>query len=197
MAMRAPSPSEPDIPAEAPTAPTEEAWARMSPAEREQAVEALLASESLEEIEEREAMAEGDPHLDAKMQIRSTLRSHFERLGRRIYVGADIKVYYPGKKGFTPDVIAVTDVDPRMRDCWMVSQEGKGIELAFEVHYDRRRPACRRFAVRARSRTWSWPFRDGRRRAGRKAFAPAHLRLHGGSPAPSTERQTPGRLGRP
>jgi Uma2 family endonuclease len=124
------------IPAEAPTAPTEEAWARMSPEQREQAVEALLASESLEEIEEREAMAEGDPHLDAKMGIRNTLRGHFGRLGRRIYVGADIKVYYPGRKGFTPDVIAVTDVDGGQRDCWMVSQEGKGVDLAFEVHYE-------------------------------------------------------------
>jgi acyl-CoA reductase-like NAD-dependent aldehyde dehydrogenase len=98
MAVRALLDPEDDIPAEAPAAPTEEAWARLSPAERERAVEALLASESLEEIEEREAMAEGDPHLDAKMDIRNTLRGHFERLGRRIYVGADIKVYYPGRK---------------------------------------------------------------------------------------------------
>jgi Uma2 family endonuclease len=124
-----------DIPLEAPKAPSAEAWARMSPAQRERAIEALLASESVEEIEEREAMAEGDPHLDAKMGIRNTLRSHFGRLGRRIYIGANIKVYYPDAKGFTPDVIAVTDVDPGRRDCWMVSQEGKGVDLAFEVHY--------------------------------------------------------------
>jgi Uma2 family endonuclease len=135
MAMRSPSDPDAGIPAEAPTAPTEEAWARMSPAERDAAVDALLASASLEEIEERDAMAEGDPHLDAKMEIRSTLRRHYDRLGRRIYVGADLKVYYPGRKGFTPDVIAVVDVDPGPRDCWMVSREGKGIDLAFEVHY--------------------------------------------------------------
>jgi Uma2 family endonuclease len=135
MAMRVPRLPEADIPAEAPKAPTEQEWARMTPVQRERAVEALLASDSLEEIEEREAMAEGDPHLDAKMDIRNTLRTHFGRLGRRIYVGADIKVFYPGKKGFTPDVIVVTDVDPGRRDCWMVSQEGKGIDLAFEVHY--------------------------------------------------------------
>jgi Uma2 family endonuclease len=136
MAMRVPFPDDdPEIPAEAPTAPTEEAWAHMTPAEREQAVEALLASVSQEEIDEREAMAEGDAHLDAKMGIRDSLREHFDRLGRRIYVGADIKVYYPGRKGFTPDVIAVADVDPGPRDCWMVSKEGKGVDLAFEVHY--------------------------------------------------------------
>jgi hypothetical protein len=107
----------------------------MTPAQREQAVEALLASESVEENEEREAMAEGDPHLDAKLTIRNSLRSHFAKLRRRIYVGADIKVYYPGQKGFTPDVIAVTEVEPGQRDCWMVSKEGKGVDLAFEVHY--------------------------------------------------------------
>jgi Uma2 family endonuclease len=142
MPSAAPLPAEdPALPAEAPTAPTEEAWTRMTPAEREQAVESLLASESLEEIEEREAMAEGDPHLDAKMDIRNTLRGHFGKLGRRIYVGADIAVYYPGRKGFTPDIIAVTEVEPHGRDCWMVSQEGKGVDLALEVHYkgDRRK----------------------------------------------------------
>ena len=108
-------------PAEAPTAPTADEWAAMTPAQREQATDALLASDSVEESEEREAMAEGDAHLDAKMGVRNTLRSHFERLGRRTYVGADIAVFYPGKKGFTPDVIAVNDVEPRSRDCWMVS----------------------------------------------------------------------------
>ncbi|WP_044988408.1 Uma2 family endonuclease [Sorangium cellulosum] len=123
------------IPAEAPRAPTEAQWAAMSPAQREQAVRALLASESREELDEREAMAEGDPHLDATMEARDTLRAWFGRRGRRIYVGAEIKVYYPGEKGFTPDVIAVTDVDPGPRLCWMVSAEGKGIDLAIEVHY--------------------------------------------------------------
>jgi hypothetical protein len=141
MAMHAPSSPDRVIPAERPAAPTEEAWARMSAAERARAVRDLLASESLEEIAEREAMAEGDAHLDAKMGMRDTLRRHFGRLGRRIYVGADITVYYPGKKGFTPDVIAVTDVDPGRRDSWMVSVERKGVDLAFEVHYqgDRRK----------------------------------------------------------
>ena len=130
-----PEDPEDPIPAEAPTAPTEEAWARMTPEQREQTIDALLASESVEENEERLAMSEGDAHLDAKLNLRDTLRDHFGRIGRRIYVGADLTVYYPGKKGFTPDVIAVTDVDPGKRDCWMVSKEGKGVDLAFEVHY--------------------------------------------------------------
>ena len=130
-----PEAPEDPIPLEAPTAPTEEAWARLTPEQREQAIDALLASESVEENEEREAMAEGDAHLEAKLNLRDTLRDHFGRMRRRIYVGADLTVYYPGKKGFTPDVIAVTDVEPGQRDCWMVSKEGKGVDLAFEVHY--------------------------------------------------------------
>lgn len=135
MVSRAPSTPPEPLPAEAPTAPTADEWAAMTPAQRERATDALLASESVEENEEREAMAEGDAHLDAKIGVRNTLRSHFERLARRTYVGADIAVYYPGKKGFTPDVIAVNDVDQRPRDCWMVTAEGKGVDLALEVHY--------------------------------------------------------------
>src|SRR5262245_57777059 len=135
MAMHAPSLPDPVIPAEAPRAPTEEAWQRMSADERRRAVAALLASESMEEVAEREARAQGDAHLDAKMGIRSTLRRHFGMLGRRVYVGADITVFYPGQKGFTPDVIAVADVEPGQRDAWMVSDERRGIDLCFEVHY--------------------------------------------------------------
>ncbi|MGK4005446.1 Uma2 family endonuclease [Sorangium sp. So ce1036] len=128
-------PIEAPIPQEAPRAPTEAAWAAMTPAQREQAIAALVGSVSQEEIDEREAMAEGDPHLDAKMEARDTLRAWFGRRGRRIYVGAEIKVYSPGEKGFTPDVIAVADVDPGPRQCWMVSAEGKGVDLALEVHH--------------------------------------------------------------
>jgi hypothetical protein len=124
-----------DLPLEAPRAPTAEAWAAMTPAERDRAEAALLASESQEEIDERDAMAEGDEHLDAKMEVRDTLRAFYQRQARRIYVGAEIKVFYPGEKGFTPDVLAVTDVDPGPRTCWMVSRERKGIDLALEIHF--------------------------------------------------------------
>ena len=122
------------IPRSAPRAPTAEVWAALTPAERDLAELALLTSETLEEIEERDAMAEGDTHLDAKMEIRDTLRAYYGRQGRSIYIGAEIKVFYPGEKGFTPDIIAVTDVKPGPRNSWMVSREGKGIELALEVH---------------------------------------------------------------
>lgn len=124
------------LPLEAPRAPTAEAWATMTAAEQARAEAALIASESREELDERDAMAEGDPHIDAKMDARDTLRAYFARRGRRMYVGAEIKVFYPGEKGFTPDVIAVADVDQHPRNCWMVSREGKGVDLALEVHYE-------------------------------------------------------------
>jgi Uma2 family endonuclease len=138
-ARKWPAPSVgPDSPRlkEAPRAPTADEWAAMTPAEQDEAVAALVASESQEEIDVHDAMAEGDPHLDAKMNARDTLRAYFGRRDRRIYIGAEIKVFYPGEKGFTPDVIAVNDVDQRPRNCWMVSKEGKGIDLALEVHYE-------------------------------------------------------------
>src|SRR4051794_15824865 len=111
-----------------PWAKAVQTWDAMSPQEREQAIGALVCSESQEELDEAEAMSEGDEHYDAKEEIRSTLRGFFERLGGRVYVGAERKMFYPGEKGFTPDIIVVTDVSTQKRDCWMVSKEGKGVD---------------------------------------------------------------------
>ncbi|XXT23659.1 hypothetical protein WME94_19155 [Sorangium sp. So ce429] len=52
-------------PTEAPRAHAEAEWAAISPAGREQAVGALLSSEPEKELDQREAMTHGDPHLDA------------------------------------------------------------------------------------------------------------------------------------
>ncbi|XYI01929.1 hypothetical protein ACMHYB_20030 [Sorangium sp. So ce1128] len=52
-------------PTEAPRAPAEAQWAAMPPVEREQAVEAHLGSAPEEQRDPREAMAHGDPYLDA------------------------------------------------------------------------------------------------------------------------------------
>lgn len=126
--------SGPALPLERPRAPTEAEWARMSGRERDAVEGRLLASESQEELDEREAMSEGDHHRAAKDTALGTLRSYYDRIGRSIYVGVDITVFYPGEKGFTPDLIAIRDVPAGPRDCWMVSREGRGVELALEVH---------------------------------------------------------------
>ena len=63
------------------------------------------------------------------------LRRWFRRHGRRVYVGADLPVYCPGDAMFAPDVLAVLDVDDHPRDHWVVSREGKGLDLVIEVHW--------------------------------------------------------------
>ena len=76
---------------------------------------------------------EGDPHREAKSSTLEALRMFFKHMKRRVYVGMDLTVYYPGQPRFAPDVLAVFDVDPGPRDKWVVSAEGKGLDFALEV----------------------------------------------------------------
>jgi Uma2 family endonuclease len=76
---------------------------------------------------------EGDQHTEAVYEARSALRRFFGKLGRSIYIGTNLPVYYPGRSMFSPDVLAVLDVSPEPRSSWIVSKEGKGLDLALEV----------------------------------------------------------------
>jgi Uma2 family endonuclease len=113
-----------------PRAPTEEQWEGMSPEERERVV-AWLPAEVPIELQP----PEGDPHWNAKTRTRSTLDDFFRRIGRKIYVSSELAVFYPGEPRFSPDVLAVLDVGLHERDKWVVSHEGKGLDLVIEVHY--------------------------------------------------------------
>ncbi|HEY3357372.1 MAG TPA: Uma2 family endonuclease [Polyangia bacterium] len=117
-------------PGEPPRAPTAEQWEALSEEERARVVESLPAFIPAEEL----APPEGDLHFDAKSGAREVLRSFFGRLGRRIYVACELIVYYPGEPRFAPDLLAVRDVDPHERMKWVVSAEGKGLDLVLEVH---------------------------------------------------------------
>ncbi len=97
------------IPLEAPRAPTEEEWAALSPQRRRKVIDDLICSESQEELDAADAMAESNEHNDAKEEIRDTLLNYFERSGRSVYIGAERQVFYPGRKAFIPDIIAVAD----------------------------------------------------------------------------------------
>ncbi len=111
----------------------------MSPGERARVVEALPAA-----LTDTEASPpEGDAHYDAKNDARETLREWFRRVGRSVYVAAELTVYYPGEARFAPDVLAVRDVPVRERTKWVVSSEGKGLDWVLEVHFggDRRKDA--------------------------------------------------------
>lgn len=84
---------------------------------------------------------EGDPHFNAKVAARDALGTFFARIGRRVYLACEMAVYYPGEHVFAPDLLAVADVEHKERMSWIVSREGKGIDLAMEIHVagDRRK----------------------------------------------------------
>lgn len=50
-----------------------------------------------------------------------------------MYVTAELAVYYPDERRFSPDLLAVLDVDPHPRMKWVVSAEGKGLDWALDV----------------------------------------------------------------
>ena len=114
-------------------APTAERWRAMSKAERDAFLEASLAALQQEEAR----LSEGSPHSTAKTAAWQLLRDHFDRVGRPIFIRAELPVHYPGERVFTPDLIAVLDVeDPWMHDermAWVVAQEGRGVDLALEI----------------------------------------------------------------
>ncbi len=110
-----------------PRAPTHEQWEAMSPAERERVVQ-MLPSEL-----PRRTAPEGDLHRIPKEKATGALGEFFRRMGRRVYLSAELPVYYPGEPWFAPDLIAVLDVDPDARDRWVVSAEGKGLDFVLEI----------------------------------------------------------------
>lgn len=111
-----------------PRAPSEAAWAQMSDAEREAAVDALPI-----DVPEELSPPEGDDHREAKTTLLDDLGQYFKKRGQRIYLSSEINVYYPAEDRFAPDFLAVLDADARRRNKWVVSAEGKGLDLALEV----------------------------------------------------------------
>jgi Uma2 family endonuclease len=102
----------------------------MSPDERRRIVESLPSWA----VDGEMAPPEGDPHRSAKFGVFDTLREHFRQIRRRIYLAADMMVYYPATPRFAPDFMAVTDVGDHERNSWIVDQEGKGLDFALEIH---------------------------------------------------------------
>jgi Uma2 family endonuclease len=114
-----------------PRAPSQDEWDRLTPEQRKQVLDNLPSEFPISEAEP----PEGDPHFNAKSGARAVLGSHFARIGRRVYLACELPVYYPGEKMFAPDLIAVLDVETHEREHWTVSAEGKGLDLAIEVHF--------------------------------------------------------------
>lgn len=80
------------------------------------------------------AMPEGDLHRIPKERALEQLRDWYRRNGRQIYLSSELPVYYPDEKVFSPDVLAVLDVSPHLRERWVVSAEHRGLDFALEVH---------------------------------------------------------------
>jgi Uma2 family endonuclease len=124
------SPNAPAAPL--PVAPTEEVWRGMTPDQRERfliEVNAALSDPLL-------TMVEGRPHKRAKTRALDMLGLHFKAMGRVIYLAEEMAAVYPGQPVFTPDVLAVLDVEQRDDDermAWVVADEGRGLDLALEV----------------------------------------------------------------
>jgi Uma2 family endonuclease len=111
-----------------PRAPSQALWDRLSDAERRRIVDALPSDFP------SASPPEGDPHWDEKRHVREALDEYFRRIRRRIYLSCELPVYYPDAPVIAPDLIAVRDVELRPRMRWVVSAEGRGIDLALEIH---------------------------------------------------------------
>ena len=118
-----------------PRAPSQDEWDAMTPAERDEVLASLPSDMPISES----APPEGDVHFEAVVRARDVLRGFFQRSGRRVWVANNLAVYYPGERMFSPDVIAVVDVDPRPRDHYAVSAEGKGLDVVIEILWQGRR----------------------------------------------------------
>ena len=115
-----------------PTTPTAEAWRAMTSEERLDfqvcVIDALNAA--------ADVMGEGRPHKKAKTRTLDALGLHFKATGRAVYLAEEMPVLYPGAVPFTPDILAVVDVEEPEEDermTWVVADEGKGLDLVIEV----------------------------------------------------------------
>jgi Uma2 family endonuclease len=111
-----------------PRAPPQDVWDRMTPAERAAVVASLPADMPLELHP-----PEGDAHRKPKESARNALDEFFRSIGRRVYVSSELVTYYPNQRRFCPDILAVLDVEPHERSSWIVSREGKGLDLVIEI----------------------------------------------------------------
>ncbi len=115
-----------------PVAPSEERWREMTPAQREQFVVQVNVALS----DPLNVMSEGRPHKKAKSRALDMLGLHFRAMGRHVFLAEEFAVLYPNTTAFTPDVMAVLDVEEPEddeRSAWVVAEEGKGLDWVLEV----------------------------------------------------------------
>ena len=120
-----------EIDPEDPRAPAQDVWDALGEHERRGIVQQLPSEFPASEA----APPEGDTHYDAVKSVREALRGYFRRIRRRIYIGSNLPIYYPGERMFSVDALAVLDVEEAPRNSWIVSAEQRGLDLALEIHW--------------------------------------------------------------
>ncbi len=120
-------------------APAHDTWLRMTPEERARVVAALPNEVTDAEL----SPPEGDLHFWGKVSALDTLRGHFRRKGRAVYLASELPVYYPAEPRFAPDLLAVVGAEDKVRGKWVVDHEGQGLHVVMEVHVggDRKKDA--------------------------------------------------------
>ncbi|MFP2908589.1 Uma2 family endonuclease [Pyxidicoccus sp. 3LFB2] len=113
-----------------PRAPSQAEWDALTPEEQARVVASLPDWVTDAEL----SPPEGDQHFLPKVRALDTLKGHFGREGRRVYLASELPVYYPDERRFAPDLLVVLDAEPHERGKWMVSAEGKGLDFILEVH---------------------------------------------------------------
>ncbi len=77
---------------------------------------------------------EGDPHRVPKERALATLSEFYRSRHQRVYLSAELPIYYPDEPMFAPDLLAVLDVEVHERQSWVVSHEGRGLDFALEIN---------------------------------------------------------------
>lgn len=80
-------------------------------------------------------MAETDVHRDLMVDLIQTLKAHFEA-EPDVYVSGNLMLFYEEgnkRKHISPDVFAVRGIPKGLRDYYLMWEEGKGPDVAFEI----------------------------------------------------------------
>ncbi|MBM4318596.1 MAG: Uma2 family endonuclease [Deltaproteobacteria bacterium] len=127
----------------APRSPSVGEWETLSPEQRAEIVASLPEHEV-----ERSFTPDGTLHWTGQVAAWDTLRRYFDHSGRKVFLAANLAVYYPAEPSFAPDLLAVVDVEPAHRSKWVVLAEGRGIDWVLELHAqgDRRKDLVRNVA---------------------------------------------------
>jgi Uma2 family endonuclease len=98
----------------------------------------MSTAETIREIEYPESdgkpMGETDLHIHWIIRLRDILKHRYR--DERVYVAADLILYYVEgnpRISLVPDVFVVKDCEPRMRETYLLWNEGRAPDVVFEI----------------------------------------------------------------